>query len=106
MVNCRTPEPTIATTGILNYQAIPGSAMEHAGPFLVIYGPKFDITWGLPRVLVGRWLLRSAPRDIRAGGFRFALEIRISAFFGTAGLALEPGGDLADPRTYLRAVHF
>ena len=77
--------------------------MEHAGPFPVIYGPKFDITWGLPRVLVGRWLLHSAPRDTRA---EFALEIRISAFFGMAGLALEPDGDLADPRTYLRAVHF
>ena len=77
--------------------------MGHVGPFPVIYGPKFDITRGLPRVLVGRWLLRSAPRDTRAG---FALEIRISAFFGAAGLALEPDGDLADPRTYLRAVHF
>ena len=77
--------------------------MGHGGSFPVVYGPKLDITRGLPRVLVGRWLLRSAPRDTRAG---FALEIRISAFFGAAGLALEPGGDLAGPRACLRAVHF
>ena len=77
--------------------------MEHGGPFPVIYGPKFDITRGLPRVLVGRWLLRSTPGNPWVG---FRLEIRISAFFGAAGLALEPGGDLAGPRAYLRAVHF
>ena len=56
----------------------------------------FDITRGLPRVLVGRWLLRSTPGNPRAG---FGLEIRISAFFGVAGLGLEPGGDSAWPKS-------
>ena len=80
--------------------------MEHGGSFPAI-STKIPISTlvgrGLPRVLVGRWLLRSAPGDTRAG---FALEIRISTFFGVAGLALEPDGDLAGPRIYLRAVHF
>ena len=57
----------------------------------------FDITRGLPRVLVGRWLLRSTPGNPRAG---FGLEIRISAFFGVAGLGLEPGGDSAWPKRW------
>ena len=66
--------------------------MGHGGPFSVISTKIHIITRGLPRVLVGRWLLRSTPGDTRAG---FALETRISAFFGVAGLRLEPGGDSA-----------
>ena len=60
--------------------------MGHGGPFSVISTKIHIITRGLPRVLVGRWLLRSTPGNPRAG---FGLEIRISAFFGVAGLGLE-----------------